>query len=128
LVAALVVVGLIGVAINYSDWWLTSGFNGGKTLHLVIETINRDQIARSVLGDNIRIVDLQSSTFASDTASGTHEAYMARVQGSRAAGTLSVTVDTVAGKSRITSMILTGPDGSTYDLTVSRPYVPPGSI
>jgi hypothetical protein len=25
-------------------------------------------------------------------------------------------------------MILTGPDGSTYDLTVSRPYVPPGSI
>jgi hypothetical protein len=53
---------------------------------------------------------------------------MARVQGSRAAGTLSVTVDTVAGKSRITSMILTGPDGSTYDLTVSRPYVPPGSI
>ena len=128
LVAALVVVGLIGVAINYSDWWLTSGFNGGKTLHLVIETINRDQIARSVLGDNIRIVDLQSSTFASDTASGAHEAYMARVQGSRAAGTLSVTVDTVSGKSRITSMILTGPDGSTYDLTVSRPYVPPGSI
>jgi hypothetical protein len=128
LVAALVVVGLIGVAINYSDWWLTSGFNGGKTLHLVIETINRDQIARSVLGDNIRIVDLQSSTFASDTASGTHEAYMARVQGTRAAGTLSVTVDTVSSKSRITSMILTGPDGSTYDLTVSRPYVPPGSI
>jgi hypothetical protein len=128
LVAALVVVGLIGVAINYSDWWLTSGFNGGKSLHIVIETINRDQIARSVLGDNIRIVDLQSSTFASDTASGTHEAYMARVQGSRAGGTLSVTVDTVSGKSRITSMILTGPDGSTYDLTVSRPYVPPGSI
>jgi hypothetical protein len=128
LVAALVVVGLIGVAINYSDWWLTSGFNGGKSLHIVIETINRDQIARSVLGDNIRIVDLQSSTFASDTASGTHEAYMARVQGSRAAGTLSVTIDTAAGKSRITSMILTGPDGSTYDLTVSRPYVPPGSI
>jgi hypothetical protein len=128
LVAALVVVGLIGVAINYSDWWLTSGFNGGKTLHLVIETINRDQVARSVLGDNIRIVDLQSSTFASDTASGTHEAYMARVQGTRAAGTLSVTVDTVSSMSRITSMILTGPDGSTYDLTVSRPYVPPGSI
>jgi len=128
LVAALVVVGLVAVAITYSDWWLTSGFNGGKTLHLVIETINSDQIARSVLGDNIRIVDLQSSTFASDTVSGTHEAYLAQVQGSKATGTLSVTVDTVSRKSRITSMILTGPDGSTYDLTVSRPYIPPGSI
>jgi len=126
LVAALVVVGLVAVAITYSDWWLTSGLNGGKTLHLVIETINSDQIARSVLGDNIRIVDLQSSTFASDTVSGTHEAYLAQVQGSKATGTLSVTVDTVSRKSRITSMILTGPDGSTYDLTVSRPYIPPG--
>lgn len=128
LVAVLIVAGIVAVTISYSGWWLTSGFRGGKTLHLVVETINSDQIARSVLGENIRIVDLQSSTFASDTVSGTHEAYMARVQGSRATGTLSVTVDTTANTSRITSMILTGPDGSTYDLTASRPYVPPGSI
>jgi hypothetical protein len=121
LVAALIAAGLVFVAISYSSWWLTSGYQGGKTLHLVVDTLNSDRIARSVLGDNIRIVDLQSSTFASDTISGSREAYIVRVQGSRAAGTLAVTVDTMSGKSRITSMLLTGPDGGTYDLTVSRP-------
>jgi hypothetical protein len=128
LIAVLIALGVFAVAISYSGWWLTSGFKSNKTLHFVVETINSEQIARAVLGDNIRIVDLQSSSISSDTTTGTHEAFVARVQGSKAEGTLNVTVETRSGNSRITSMILTGPDGSTYDLTISRPLAPPGSI
>ena len=128
LVATLIAVGVFAVAISYSGWWLTAGFRSDKTLQTVVDTLNGDRIARSVLGDNIQIATLQSSSITSDTATGTRASYVARVKGSRAEGSLAVTLESRSGQHHITSMILTGPDGSTYDLTVSRPYVPPGSI
>jgi len=113
---------------SYTGWWLFSGFRSDPALHLVMETVNSDRIARAVLGDNIEITSLASSSITSDTASGTHAYYVARVKGSKAEGMLAITLDTVAGHTHVTSEVLTGPDGSTYDLTTSQPTPPPGSI
>ena len=128
LIAAVIAVAAILGAISYGGWWLYSGFKNDPTLHVVMETLNANQIARSVLGDDIAIVDLESSNFSTDTTNGTHASYVAHLRGSKGNGLLAVTVDTGARNSRITSMVLTGPDGRTYDLATPLPTVPPGSI
>ena len=128
LIAGVIAIAAVVGAMSYGGWWLFSGFKNDPTLHTVMETVNADQIARAVLGDNIEITSLSSSSFNSDTATGTHASYVARVKGSKGEGTLAITADTLSGRTHITSIVLTGPDGSTYDLSTSRPEVPPGSI
>ena len=128
LIAAVIAIAAVVGAMSYGGWWLFSGFKNDPTLHTVMDTVNGDRIAHAVLGDNIEITSLASSSFNSDTTTGTHASYVARVKGSKGEGTLAITADTVSGRTRITSIVLTGPDGSTYDLTTSRPEVPPGSI
>jgi hypothetical protein len=115
-------------AMSYTGWWLFSGFRNDPGLHAVMETVNGDRIAHAVLGDNIEITSLTSSSVASDTTTGTHASYVARVKGTKAEGTLAITIDTDSGRTHVTSVVLTGPDGSTYDLTTSQPSTPPGSI
>lgn len=128
LVAALVAIAAIVGAMSFSGWWLFSGFRSDPTLQAVMVTVNGDRIARAVLGDNIEITSLASSGVSSDTTTGEHASYVARVKGSKGEGTLSITVDTVSGRSQVTTIVLTGPDGSTYDLTTSQPRTTPGSI
>lgn len=113
---------------SYGGWFLFSGFRNDPVLHGVMDTVNGDRIARAVLGDNIEITSLESSSFNSDITTGKHAAYVARVRGSKGEGTLAITVDTLSGRTHVTSIVLTGPDGSTYDLTTTGPATTPGSI
>ena len=128
LIAAVIAIAAVVGAMSYGGWWLFSGFKNDPTLHSVMETVNSDRIAHAVLGENIEITSLASSSINSDSVTGTHAAYVARVKGSKGEGTLAITVDTVSGRTHIVSIVLTGPDGSTYDLSTSRPEVPPGAI
>lgn len=128
LIAAAIAITAFAGAISYFGWFLNSGYKNNSTLHAVMSVVNADPIARSVLGDNIRITSLEGTGFSADTRTGKRESYAAHVQGSRGEGRLSVTVETQGGMNRITSMVLTGPDGNTYDLTSSRPHIPPDSI
>lgn len=128
LIAAAIAIAAIIGAISYSGWWLYAGFRNDPTLNVVINTVNGDQIARSVLGDNIEITNLESSNISEDLNTGRHAAYVAHLRGSRGEGSLAVTVDGSGDHSHIKSMILTGPEGRTYDLTRSESMAPPGSI
>lgn len=128
LIAALIAIAAIVGAMSFSGWWLYSGFRNDPALHAVMETVNGDRIAHAVLGENIEITSLASSSFNSDTTTGKHASYVARVRGSKGEGTLSITVDTVSGRTHVTAIVLTGPDGSTYDLTTSQQRTTPGSI
>ena len=128
LIAAVIAIVAIVGAMSYGGWWLYSGFRNDPTLHAVINTVNGDQIARAVLGDNIQITYLESSNIAEDLATGKHASYVAHLRGTKGEGTLAVTVDATGDRTHITSMILTGPDGRTYDLTHTQPMAPPGSI
>lgn len=124
---AIAIAAVIG-AMSYFGWFFASGFKDSPTLRMVMEVVNGDETARAILGDNIEITSLESSSFADDTIVGKRESYVARVKGGRAEGTLSVTVDSHAALKHITSLVLTGPDGRTYDLTSSQSRAPPGSI
>ena len=128
LFAALIAITAIVGAFSYFGWYFYSGFKENPTLAMVMTVVNGDERARSVLGDNIRITALHSSSIIEDTNTGTHEAYIASVKGSKAEGSLSVSVDSTGKMKRITSLILTGPDGRSYDLTSSRPHDYPDSI
>jgi hypothetical protein len=128
LIAAVIAIAAIAGAISFGGWWLYSGFRSDPTLHAVITTVNGDQTARFVLGDNIEITNLESSNISEDLATGKHASYVAHLRGTKGEGTLAVTADTTGGHTHITSMILTGPDGRNYDLTHSEPMAPPGAI
>jgi cytochrome oxidase complex assembly protein 1 len=128
LIAGAIAIAVVVATMSYTGWWLFSGFRTDPALHTVMETVNSDRIARAVLGDNIEITSLASSSVTSDTATGTHASYVARVKGSKAEGMLAITLDRVSGRTHVTSVVLTGPDGGTYDLTTSQPVPPPGSI
>jgi hypothetical protein len=127
LAGAIALVVIVG-AISYFGWYFYSGFKDNPTLHSVMRVVNGDVIARSVLGDHIEITNLESSSFSEDTTSGKHVSFVAHLRGSRGEGTLAATVDTTNALDHITSMVLTGPDGRTYDLTSSQSQAPPGSI
>lgn len=128
LIAVVIAIAAIVGAVSYGGWWLYSGFKSDPTLHVVLTTVNADQTARSVLGDNIEITNLESSSVSEDLATGKHASYVAHLRGTRGEGSLAVTVDVRDGRTHITSMTLTGPDGRSYDLTHPQSLAPPDSI
>ena len=128
LFAALIAITAIVGAFSYFGWYFSSGYKEQSDAGDGETQVNGDQIAQAVLGDNIQITALHSSSIMQDTNTGRHEAYIASVKGSKAEGSVSVSVDTSGKMKRITSLILTGPDGRSYDLTLSRPRDYPGSI
>ena len=126
LIAAAIAIAAIVGAFSYFGWYFYSGFKESPTLHAVMSVVNTDQTARAVLGEHITITNLEGSSFSEDLRTGRRETYIAHVRGSKGEGTLSVTVQTEQGMNHITSMLLTGPDGLSHDLTSSR--TSPGSI
>src|SRR4029077_9311086 len=88
LIAGAIAIAVVVATMSYTGWWLFSGFRSDPALHAVMETVNGDRIARAVLGNNIEITSLASSSVTSDTTSGTHASYVARVKGSKGEGTL----------------------------------------
>ena len=95
---------------------------------MVMHGVSRDQIARSVLGDNIQITNIESASFNSDLSTGKTSTFVAHLKGSKGEGTLNVTVVTHDNQSRITVLILIGPDGRKYDLTHADPSAPSNAI
>ena len=123
--AAIAIAAIVGM-FSYFGWYFYSGYKESPTLHAVMSVVKADQTARAVLGEHIEITNLEGSSISEDLRSGRHESYIAHLRGSKGEGTLSVTVQVESEMNRITAMVLTGPDGRTYDLTSSR--TSPGSI
>jgi hypothetical protein len=124
--AALLAIVVIGGSIGYFGWYLYSGFKSDATLQTVMRVVSGDQIARAVLGDNITITNLNSSSVNADL-SGKTNSYVAHLKGSKAEGMLAVTVITPhGGKPAITTLLLTGPDGHQYNLQTGGEGAVPG--
>jgi hypothetical protein len=128
--AGIFLIVLIG-AFSWMGWYFYSGFKNSATLKAAVVRLNSDQVARSVLGDNIAITNLSSSNVSADLSTGKSETYVAHVKGTRAEGTLSITAETPPhGQTHFSKMTLTGPDGRDYDLLngATGPPNAPGSI
>ncbi len=117
LIAGGIALAAIIAAVSYGGWYLYSGFKHNETIIAVTLQLNTNSTARAVLGDKIEVTNLSNSSFNTTTETGTDEAYVAKVKGSKAEGTLSIKAKTPPGGTRhITELKLTGPDGRTYDL------------
>lgn len=129
LIAALIAILAIVGVVSYTGWYFYNGFKNDPALHAVMGTVNGDQIARAVLGDNIQITNIEGSTINSDLNTGKTVTYVAHLKGSKGEGTLNVTIETPnGGNTRVTVLMLTGPDGHKYDLTSADTRAPPGAI
>lgn len=124
--AALLAIVVAGGAFGYLGWYLYSGFKSDATLQTVMRVVSGDQVARAVLGNDITVTNLESSSVNADL-SGKTNSYVAHLKGSKAEGTLSATVVTPhGGKSAITTLLLTGPDGHQYNLQTGGDGAVPG--
>jgi len=116
LAASLIAIVVIGGGLGYFGWYFYSGFKSDATLKNVMDVVASDQIARAILGDDITVTNLESSSVNADLESKTNR-YVAHLKGTRGEGTLSATVITPhGGKPTITGLLLVGPDGHQYNL------------
>ena len=104
------------LAAGYGAWFLYQGFRQDPVLHVVTVLLDRDGLARQVLGGHIRITGVEGNAFSFVPGLGSHTDYEVTLSGDRASGRLEVEADTSHGHVDFKSMILTGPHGGRYDL------------
>ena len=101
---------------GYGAWFVWQGFRHDPTLIAVGELVRRDGMAEAVLGDDIRITGVTGNAFSFVPGIGSRSAFVVSLAGSKASGTLAVQSHMENGRARIDAMILSGPDGTRYDL------------
>jgi hypothetical protein len=119
----IVVVGLGGV-VGYSAWFLHKSFDNDSRIQTIMAIVRNDARAAAVLGRNIKIMEVESHTFAMTTESGKTASYRLRLVGSDGEGVLEVNLDLNHGKTKVTLMILTGSDGHPHTLVGKEPDSP----
>jgi hypothetical protein len=112
------------VAVDYGAWYFGNFLKNDAAAEMVIAALKSDRTARSVLGDDIQFVSVTSASTVETLATGKTTSFIARVKGSTAEGAVSATVVSHDHVNKITVLILTGPDGRTYDL-LHAPQAPP---
>jgi len=119
----IVVVG-VGGFFGYSAWVLHQGFENDSRLQTIMAIVRHDARAEAVLGRNIKIMEVESHTFAVTTETGKTASYTLRLIGSNGEGVLEVNLDLNGKKAKVTLMILTGSDGHPHTLVGKEPDSP----
>jgi hypothetical protein len=119
----IVVVGLVGV-FGYSAWFLHKSFDNDSRLQTIMAIVHNDARAEAVLGRNIKVVEVESRTFAMGTGIGKSASYTLRLVGSDGEGVLKVDLDLNGGKTKVVLMVLTGSDGHPHTLVGKEPENP----
>jgi hypothetical protein len=125
LIAVLIVVAAAVGGVFYLKWFMTNGFKNDAGLKAVMQTVNANPTARSVLGGDIKLDSITSVNISNTFSAGEHAHYILVVTGSKASGTLEAAVQVMHGKATILALALTGPDGHRYDLSDGAPQAPP---
>ena len=124
LAVVLIVVLGIGGVVGYSAWTLHRGFENDSRIQTIMAIVQSDARAAAVLGRNIKIVEVESHTFAMTTQAGKTASYTLRLVGSSGEGVLEVNLDLNCRKTKVTLMILTGSDGHPHTLVGKEPESP----
>ena len=116
-----------GIVLAGGAWWyLSNGVKDAATVKAAIVQVNNDQVARSVLGDNIEVTGASSFNSSSDLATGSKESYTVHVKGSKGEGELMIEADTPRGGSLHFDKLTLQAGGQNYDLL--RTPENPGAI
>ena len=112
----------------WGEWYLTQGVRADPLLQKAMNVVRMSSTARDVLGDNIQIESVESEHFVSTLGNGKTATYTATLRGTKGEATLHATLHSDGTGMKIVSIILTGPDGSRYNLTDETQSPPPKSI
>ena len=122
-VVLILVIGLGGF-FGYSAWVLHKSFDNDSRIQTIMAIVRHDARAEAVLGRNIKIIEVESHTFAMTTKTGKTASYTLRLIGSSGEGVLEVNLDLNGRKANVTLMILTGSDGHPHTLVGKEPESP----
>ena len=124
LALVLIIVVGIGGFIGYGTWVLHRTIDNDSRLQTIMAIVRDDSRAAAVLGRNIKIVEVESHTFAMTTETGKTASYTLRLIGSDGEGVLKVDLDLNGGKTKVILMVLTGTDGHPHTLVGKEPESP----
>jgi hypothetical protein len=128
LALALLLAVAAGGAFWWGNWYLTQGVKADPLLQKAMNVVRMSGTARDVLGDNIQIESVVSEHFVSTLGKGRTATYTATLKGTKSEATLHATLHSDGTGMKIVSIILTGPDGTRYNLTEDTQSPPPKSI
>ena len=101
---------------GYSAWFFWLGWRQSPVLRATSEFLRDDGMANLALGHHIRITGVEGSATSMVYGLGGHSEYRLDLSGDKGDGTMDVEADMVNGAVNFRSMMLTGPDGTRYDL------------
>lgn len=116
LIAVLIVSLPVVLTAAWGTWFFYEGWRHNPVMRATAEFVRQDGMARLALGNDIHITGLEGGAFAAVAGLGSHSDYSVELEGSKGDGNVEVTADMLGGQVKFRSMILTGPDGSRYDL------------
>ena len=120
---------------GYTAWFFWQGWRSSPVLRATSEFLRQDGMARLALGGHIQITGIEGSAASMAFGFGAHSVYRLDLAGDKGDGVVDVTAETVTGplgnQVKFDSVMLTGPDGTRYDLMnhiAQPPDVPANSI
>ncbi|HEY5347085.1 MAG TPA: cytochrome c oxidase assembly factor Coa1 family protein [Rhizomicrobium sp.] len=121
-IVVLVVIGTVG----YGSWLVYHSMTSDPGLRMAMNTLEKNGLAAQVLGRDIHVVSVDGGSETS--VSGERGVYILHLKGSKGEGIATVNADLSYTGVHVTAMILTGPDGTHYDLLRHTITPPKNSI
>jgi hypothetical protein len=122
LLAAVVLV--VSGVFFFGAWHFYKGFDNDVRVQQVMETLRRDPRAEAVLGRNIKLLEMQTHTYAFETGRGGTAGYVLHVTGSQNEADVEATLDIKDNNSKIIKLVLTPKDGRPLYLIGAPPGNP----
>jgi len=122
---ALIAASVVVVAVfGYGAWYFYKGFSSDSRIQAVVQAVRADSQAAAVLGNNIKVLEVELHTYDYATGRGGTASYILKVAGSRGSGELKADLDITGHDSKIKLMVLTDSEGRTYYLVGNPPPNP----
>jgi hypothetical protein len=121
----LLVAGLVTAALfGYGAWYFFKGFENDTRIQTIMSTVYSDPRAGTVLGRNIRIIDVEKHLYNTSSRGGQKATYTLRLAGTEGEGVLKAYLDLNGPEAKVTLMVLTGTDGHPHYLVGKEPKSP----
>ena len=109
---------------GYGAWHFYSIFGNDARIQTVMETVRKSDEAASVLGRNIKVLEVETQTFDYATGRGGTATLLLKVAGSNGEGEVKADLDITGKAAKIKSLVLTDSEGRPHYLIGEPPPNP----
>jgi len=121
LIAAVV---LVVAVFGFGAWHFYTIFGNDARIQTVMETVRKSDEAVSVLGRNIKVLEVETQTFDYATGRGGTATLVLKVAGSSGEGEVKADLDITGQTAKIKSLVLTDSEGRAHYLIGDPPPNP----